>query len=170
MTQKDSTFCANKSTTRLQCVNKTLTSVFTKKQCVFFIAKFFSTTLQQLTALPERWTAVMSQRVIKCQCLSVDKNTKIFPVLEGYMLIFFYLLGFERIKKRKGFSLGNVCQRNQSISYKLCDKSLSRYVQGLAAEQCCTVHLLVQTMRSARDPLPALATNTSLLQSSGRSV
>lgn len=56
----------------------------------------------------------------------------------------------------------------KSISYE-------KYIAFLimwkgAAHWCCRVHLLVHTMRSARDPPPALGTNTSLLQSSGRNV
>lgn len=39
-----------------------------------------------------------------------------------------------------------------------------------AAHWCCRLHLLVHTMRSARDPSPVLGTNTSLLQRSGQSV
>lgn len=48
----------------LQLVNKTLTSVFTKRQCVFFIAKCFSILLQH-TAPGEGWAGVVRQRVIK---------------------------------------------------------------------------------------------------------
>lgn len=38
--------------------------------------------------------------------------------------------------KNKGFCLGNLCQANQSISYKRSDKSLSHYMQ-----ESCTLML-----------------------------
>lgn len=48
----------------LQLVNKTLTSVFTERQCVFFIAKCFSI-LRQRAAPGEGWAGMARQRVIK---------------------------------------------------------------------------------------------------------
>lgn len=128
--------CANVSTARLQLVNKTLTSVFTKEPCVFLIAKCFSPALH--AAFSEARVGVERRRLImhlgsfpgiQILNLSVFKEGVHSHFSTCSFTSLMDLSGYEK----KNFSLAYLCQRNQSISYKRWDKSVSHYVQGSSA-------------------------------------